>query len=173
MSDRRAAQGRAVVALPLPPVPTANYVRAVAAGRLLFVSGHDPEVGGRLVYRGRIGLAVTKRAATRAVHLATLNALASAQATVGSLRRVRRCVVLTCFVAALPDSLDRRLTDQAVALVMAALRAATPPAVWLRPAASLAGGMPVEVELVLELRRPLPAVTRRGAVATGSGPPRS
>lgn|SRR6516162_3505668 len=50
----KAVATRHRVALPPPPIPTAQYVRAVAAGPLLFVTGHNPEADGQLVYRGRI-----------------------------------------------------------------------------------------------------------------------
>src|SRR5688500_16038461 len=79
--------------LPPPSVPTHQYVPAVAAGGLLFVSGHDPEAGGRLVYRGRVGREVSRPQARAAIRLATLNGLAAAAAALGSLARARRCAV--------------------------------------------------------------------------------
>ncbi len=138
---------------------------AVAAGGLLFVSGQDPEARGRLVYRGRVGADLTLRQARAAARLATWNALAAARATVGSLARVRRCVAVTCFVDAAPGALTPSLTGGARALLARAFGAARPPLVWLRPARGLAGGMPVEVELVLELRPPGPARLDRVARA--------
>ena len=151
---RPRAAGSAPLVLPEPPIPTAQYVQAVAAGSFLFVSGHDPEIAGRLAYRGRVGRSLSGSEAAAAVRLATLNALASARAAVGSWRRVRRAVVLTCFVDAVPGALDPGITREAVALVAECLGPARPPVVWLRPAHSLAGGMPVEVELLLELVTP-------------------
>lgn len=139
---------------------------AVRTGRLLFVAGHDPEWAGRLRYRGRVGDALDGRAARAALRLATLNALASARAEAGSLARVRRCVALTGFVHAAPDALEPGIAGPSLRLVMSALghdgRRPTPPAspaapapptpiVWLRPAQGLAGGMSVEVELILEI----------------------
>jgi enamine deaminase RidA (YjgF/YER057c/UK114 family) len=122
----------------------------VAAGGLVFVSGQDPEAGGRLVYRGRVGRELTARQARAALRLAALNALAAAHGVLGSLAGVRRCVVLTCFVDAAEGALDADLTRDATALLRRAFPSAPSPVVWLRPARGLAGGMPVEVELVLE-----------------------
>ncbi|MBI3455985.1 MAG: RidA family protein [Candidatus Rokubacteria bacterium] len=127
---------------------------AVAAGGLLFVSGQDPERGGRLVYRGRVGDGVTPRQARAAVGLATRNGLAAAQAALGSLARLRRCVVLTCFVDATPGALSPAVATEALALLRRILGPASRPILWLRPARGLAGGMPVEVELLLELAEP-------------------
>lgn len=124
---------------------------AVAAGGLLFVSGQDPERAGRLAYRGRIGRDLSPAEARGAARLATLNALAAARAAAGSLDRIRRCLALTCFVDAAPGALDPAVATDAVRLVHRAFGAATSPLVWLRPARGLAGGMPVEVELLLEL----------------------
>lgn len=120
-------------------------------GGFLFVSGHDPEAGGRLVYRGRLGRELTLSQGRAAARLATLNALASARATLGSLDRVRRCVALTCFIDGTGAALCPALAVRALALLRAVLGPGPTPVVWLRPAAALAGGMPVEVELLLEV----------------------
>lgn len=127
-------------------------MQAVPSGRRLFVSGHDPERDGRLVYRGWAGQAVPIARTGDALRLATLNALASARAASGSPERLR-CVVLTAFVStATPAGLDPKLLRRSLATVATVLGDATRPAVWLRPAQGLAGGMTVEVELLLELR---------------------
>ncbi len=127
---------------------------AVVAGGLVFVSGQDPKTGGRLRYRGRVGREVTGRQARVAIRLATLNALAAARAAVGSLTAVRRCAVLTCFVDGDGGTLSPDLAAGAVALIRCAFRTVAPPVLWLRPVHGLAGGMPVEVELLLELAAP-------------------
>lgn len=150
---------------------------AVRSGTRLFVAGHDPERGGQLVYRGRVGEAVPIGNTGAALRLATANALASARDVAGSLARLR-CVVLIAFVStATPEGLNPDVLEGSLALLAAVLRG-SPPAVWLRPAQGLAAGMPVEVELVLEapraksrartVRRP-----RRGAPAGARAPRRS
>jgi enamine deaminase RidA (YjgF/YER057c/UK114 family) len=100
-----------------------------------------------------VGDSVSARDARAALRLATANALAAARAAVGSLERLR-CVVLTGFVAsATPHGPDPGLLSGSLALLATALPAGDRPAVWLRPAQGLAGGMTVEVELVLETHR--------------------
>jgi enamine deaminase RidA (YjgF/YER057c/UK114 family) len=157
-------------------------VPAVRAGGRLFVAGHDPERDGRLVYRGRVGAAVAVSETAAALRLATQNALASARAAAGGLDALR-CVVLAGFVAtARPDALDPAHLEDSLGLLAAALGPGPRPAVWLRPAQGLAGGMSVEVELLLEARRRLTRGQRarrpkgrpgRRARAAGRGPPRS
>ena len=126
---------------------------AVSSGARLFVAGHDPERDGRLVYQGRVGQAVPVGHTGAALRLATANALVSARAALGSLDRLR-CIVLTAFVST-PGSegLAPEHLEDSLALLAATLAPGDPPAVWLRTAQGLAGGMPVEVELVLEARR--------------------
>jgi hypothetical protein len=135
-------------------------VPAVSSGARLFVAGHDPERERRLVYQGRVGQEVPVGQTGAALRLATANALASARAALGPLGRLR-CVVLTAFVSSLaPEGLAPEHLEESLALLAAALAPGDPPAVWLRPAQGLAGGMPVEVELLLEARR-RPALSRR------------
>jgi enamine deaminase RidA (YjgF/YER057c/UK114 family) len=123
----------------------------VAAGGLLSVSGQDPEAGGRLVYRGRVGREVSRSRARAAIRLATLNGLAAARAALGSLAGARRCAVLACFVDAADGPVAPDLAAGALALLRRAFPGHPPPVLWLRPARGLASGMPVEVELILEL----------------------
>jgi enamine deaminase RidA (YjgF/YER057c/UK114 family) len=176
---KAAGADRAPVRLPPPPVPGAQYVPAVRAGRLLFVSGHDPEARGRLRYRGRIGETVTLADGRRAARLATLNALAAVHATLGSLAAVRRCAVLTAYVEATAEACRPDLVKEAVDLVRRGLRGSPPPVVSLRPARGLSGGMPVEIELLLELRsatwrphRPPPGRSLRPAARSRRRRPR-
>jgi enamine deaminase RidA (YjgF/YER057c/UK114 family) len=147
-------------------------VPTVRSGSRLFVAGHDPERGGRLVYRGRVGESVRVEDTGAALRLATANALASARDAAGTLARLR-CVVLTAFVStASPAGLDPGLLEDSLALLAVALPAGRRPAVWLRPAQGLAAGMPVEIELMLEAvgGRPSPAgaVRRRRTGAPGA-----
>ena len=154
----------------------------VRAGARLFVAGHDPERDGRLVYRGRVGAAIAVSDTAAALRLATQNALASARAAAGGLDELR-CVVLAGFVStASPDALEPARLEDSLELLAVSLGPGPRPAVWLRPAQGLAGGMSVEVELLLEARprltrgrrarRPMGRPGRR-ARAAGRGPRRS
>jgi hypothetical protein len=98
-----------------------------------------------------VGREVSRSEARAALRLATLNGLAVAAATLGSLAGARRCAVLACFVDAAGAPVTADLAGAALALVRRAFPDAAPPVLWLRPARGLAGGMPVEVELILEL----------------------
>ncbi|MGB9920105.1 MAG: RidA family protein [Moorellales bacterium] len=78
--------------LPEPARPVANYVPAVRAGNLVFVSGQLCLVKGEVRYRGKVGAELTVEQGYEAARLATLNALAVLRAELGDLDRVRRVV---------------------------------------------------------------------------------
>jgi enamine deaminase RidA (YjgF/YER057c/UK114 family) len=78
--------------LPEPARPVANYVPAVRAGKLVFVSGQLCLVKGEVTYRGKVGAELTVEQGYEAARLATLNALAVLRAELGDLDRVRRVV---------------------------------------------------------------------------------
>lgn len=92
--------------LSLPPANAAlaNYVGCARTGNLLVVSGQLPLADGKLDARhsGKLGAGVTPQAGAEAARLAALNALAQAQAQLGSLDKIRRVVRLGGFIAAAP-----------------------------------------------------------------------
>lgn len=89
------------LARPAPPV--ANYVGAVRAGRLVFVSGHGPWRDGEFHFKGKVGQDLDVRAAREAAQLVTLNCLASLKAEIGDLDQIERVVKLLGMVNCTPD----------------------------------------------------------------------
>ena len=98
--ERLAEKG---LALPQPPSPVANYVGAVRAGNLVFVSGHGPAKDGELIFKGKVGQDLDVETAYRAAQLVALNMLASLKAEIGDLNRVKRIVKLLGMVNCPPD----------------------------------------------------------------------
>jgi enamine deaminase RidA (YjgF/YER057c/UK114 family) len=93
------------LALPAPPAPVANYVGAVQAGDLVFVSGHGPVKDGKLTYRGKLGRDFSVAEGYEAARLVMLNCLASLRDAIGDLDRVKRVVKLLGMVNSTPDFL--------------------------------------------------------------------
>ena len=89
--------------LPSAPAPVANYVRAVQAGDLVFLSGHGPTRDGAWAYRGKLGREFSVAEGYEAAKLVMLNCLASLKEAVGDLDRVRRVVKLLGMVNSTPD----------------------------------------------------------------------
>lgn len=77
----------------------ANYVAALEAGNLLFVSGQLPIAAGQVRYRGRVGVDLNIEEGKLAAQLCALNVLAQAKVALGDLDRIARCVRLGGFVS--------------------------------------------------------------------------
>lgn len=80
--------------LPDPFPPVGNYVGAVTAGELVFVSGHGPFKDGRPLYSGKLDSQVSVEQGYEAARLVMLHCLTSLKNEIGSLNRVRQIVKL-------------------------------------------------------------------------------
>jgi enamine deaminase RidA (YjgF/YER057c/UK114 family) len=79
------------IVLPEPSTPVANYVACVRSGNILYVGGHGPVDGTRVV-TGKVGTDLTLEQAREAARLTALSILATMQVELGDLDRVRRIV---------------------------------------------------------------------------------
>jgi enamine deaminase RidA (YjgF/YER057c/UK114 family) len=94
------------IALPEAPSPVANYVPALLAGNLLFVSGQISKAADGGVATGRLGADLSIEQGREAARLSALNILAQAKAAIGDLDRIVQVVKLTGFVNATPEFAD-------------------------------------------------------------------
>jgi enamine deaminase RidA (YjgF/YER057c/UK114 family) len=138
--------------LPTPPKPVATYVPYVQIGNLLFLSGVVPSRDGQIVYRGKLGLDVSKEEGYEATKLTLLNALANIRLAVGTLDRVKQIVKMTGYVAShngfiAQPSIINGASDLLVEIFGEAGRHARV-AVGV---AELPLGVPVELELIVEV----------------------
>jgi enamine deaminase RidA (YjgF/YER057c/UK114 family) len=142
------------IVLPAPPAPPGNYVSAYAHERLVETAGHLPLRDGVPVVLGTLGDGLTVTEGLVAARVATLNALSSLRARVGSLDRVERVVKLRGYVAATTAFGEHHLvTNGASDLILsifgpeagAHVRASV-------GVASLPFGAPIEIELSAILR---------------------
>ena len=140
------------IVLPPPPKPVANYVPSVMTGNLLFLSGHGPVKDGKLAYVGKVGSQLTIEQGYEAARLTALNCLASAQAALGTLNRVRRVVKVTGFVNSAPGFTNQPQVINGTSDLLGELFGEAG-----RHARSAVGmaelpfGIAVEVEMVLEV----------------------
>jgi enamine deaminase RidA (YjgF/YER057c/UK114 family) len=84
--------------LPPAPNPVANYVPAMQAGQLLFISGQIAKAADGTVVTGSVGVDLTVEEGQAAARLCALNILAQAKAAIGSLDRIAQILRLTGFV---------------------------------------------------------------------------
>ncbi|MEX2574734.1 MAG: RidA family protein [Balneolaceae bacterium] len=85
------------------PPPTANFVRTVRVGNLVFLSGHGPDLpdGGRVI--GKVGADLTVEEGQEAARYAGISLLSSLKSEIGDLNRVKRFVRVTGMVNADPS----------------------------------------------------------------------
>ena len=140
------------ISLPAPPKPLANYVPAVRAGNLLFVSGHGPYNDGKTIISGKLGKELTIEEGYKTARNVALNCLASVKATLGDLNKVKRVVKLLGMVNCTEDFKDQpKVINGASDLLVEVFGDAGRHARSAVGMQSLPNGIPVEIEMVLEV----------------------
>jgi enamine deaminase RidA (YjgF/YER057c/UK114 family) len=146
--------------LPAAAVPVAAYVPTRRVGSLLWVSGQIPIVNGQLTAKGVVPSGVSLEAAQGAARQCVLNGLAAAKAALGRLDRVAGVVRVGVWVACEDGFVDQpKVANGASELLVAVFGEAGKHARAAVGANSLPLGVPVEVELLLEVK-PEPAQPR-------------
>lgn len=139
----------------LPPgTPVANYVPAVRTGNLVFVSGHGPTgADGKTAYRGKLGRDVTVEQGYEAARLVMLRCLGSLRAEIGSLDKVVRIVKLLGMVRSAEDfGQQPQVINGASDLLIEIFGEQGRHARSAVGMAELPFGIPVEIEMVVEVR---------------------
>jgi enamine deaminase RidA (YjgF/YER057c/UK114 family) len=136
--------------LPDAPTPLGNYVPAVEAGGLLFVSGMLPMKDGAAMFLGRVGQELTMESGQRAAELAATNALAVARDAVG-LNRLAGVLRLGVHVACASDFREHAAIADAASELLNRVFEGCRHSRLAFGNSSLPGGMPVELELIFLL----------------------
>ena len=149
VEERLAALGHT---LPDPGTPVANFVNAVRAGNLVFLSGHGPRRDGEYVYRGKVGKEVDVETGRKAAELVVLNCLGSLKQEIGDLDRVKRVVKVLGMVNAAPEFTDHpKVINGGSDLLVAAFGEAGRHARSAVGMGSLPFDMTVEIEMIVEV----------------------
>ncbi len=128
--------------------PLIPYVRT---GNLLFLSGHGPDWEGR-TWRGKLGQEYTVEEGYEAARYCALNLLSAAKAALGDLARVRRVVKVLGMVNSTPDFTQQpQVINGCSDLLVAVFGENGRHARSAVGMASLPGGIPVEIEMILEV----------------------
>ncbi|HYT09986.1 MAG TPA: RidA family protein [Mycobacteriales bacterium] len=139
----------------LPPVaaPVAAYVPAVRTGSLVYTSGQVPMAeGGGFALSGKVGAEVSAEEAKAGARTCVLQALAAVDALVG-LDSVQRVVKVVGFVASAPGFTGQPgVVNGASELLGQVFGEAGQHARSAVGVAELPGGVPVEVEMIVEVR---------------------
>ena len=144
------------IELPPAPPPGGLYTPVDLFGtNLAYTSGVGPtDVSGASMYSGKVGAELTLEQGQAAARLATINLLSVLHAQLGNLNRVKQIVKQLGFVACTPDFYQQpAVMNGSTELLMQVF--GDPEG---RPARSaiatnvLPGNIPVEIELLIELK---------------------
>ena len=133
--------------------PTANYLKATQTGNYVYLSGHGPDKpeGGQVI--GKVGADLTEAEGNAAARLVGISLLSTLKREIGDLNRVKRIVKVLGMVNATPDferhsQVINGFSDLMVEVFGEAGKHARS-AVGL---SSLPSGIPVEIEMIVELK---------------------
>jgi enamine deaminase RidA (YjgF/YER057c/UK114 family) len=135
-----------------PPTPFGAYVEGVQTGNLLFLSGMLPAVGHEPTTVGRLGKELDANAGREVVRIATLNVLSAARQKLDSHDKVTRVVRRCVYLATDGDFFDQpKVADAAPELFRDVFGEDKTSVRMVLGVASLPLGMPVAVEVILEV----------------------
>lgn len=142
------------IMLPASPRAVGNYVNAVRTGSLVFCSGHGPIVGGTPMACGKIGREVSVEDGYRLAREVGLMLLATLREELGSLDCVSRVVKVLGMVSSTENFHDypkviNGFSDLMLEVFGEAIGKHARSAIGV---AGLPLGIPVEVEMVVEVR---------------------
>ncbi len=91
------------VELRKPSPPTANFVRAVRTGNLVFLAGHGPGKPEGGLVTGKVGADLNLDQAKEVARFSAISLFSSLKAEIGDLNKVKRIVKVLGMVNAVPD----------------------------------------------------------------------
>ncbi len=139
--------------LPDAPNPVASYLPAVQVGNLLYISGQIPIKHGTMIAQGSIPDQVDMQTAHQCAVQCTLNALAVAKATLGSLCNIKRVIRVGGFVACSPGFADQpKIINSCSDLLVEIFSDNGKHARAAVGSVSLPLNAPVEIEFLLEIK---------------------
>ena len=142
------------ITLPTQSTPMANYVSAVRTGTLLYLSGHGPvRVEGKPSARGKLGKDLSTEDGYKVAREVGLSLLASTRTALGSLDKVKRVVKVLGMVNSAEGFQEQPkvingFSDLMVEVFGETIGKHARSAVGM---AELPGGIPVEIEMILEV----------------------
>jgi enamine deaminase RidA (YjgF/YER057c/UK114 family) len=150
------------IALPAPGTPMANYVPGVLVGNLLFLSGHGPVREGNATARGKLGRDLTTEEGYKVARNVGLNLLASARSILGSLDKVKRVVKVLGMVNSAEGFGEQPKVINGFSDLMVEVFGEN--GRHARSAVGMAAlpvGIPVEIEMILEVKPAAGGLARR------------
>jgi enamine deaminase RidA (YjgF/YER057c/UK114 family) len=139
------------ITLPAASKPGEHYAQYIRVGNLLFLAGHGP--GSQWVGKGKVGTDMTVEQGYQAARDTGLNLLATTRDALGSLDKVKRVVKIFGMVNSAPGFVDQpKVINGCSDLLMEVFGDVN--GKGARSAVGMAGlpsGIPVEIEMILEV----------------------
>ncbi|HGJ64399.1 TPA: RidA family protein [bacterium] len=137
------------IELPEPTRPVANYVTTVKVGNMIFTSGHGPQ---KHIPNGKVGKDLTLEQGYEASRNTALCLISTLKDALGDLDKVKRIVKLVGFVNCAEDFKDQpKVVNGASDLFVEVFGDKGKHARSAVGMYQLPGGIPVEIELVVEV----------------------
>ncbi len=162
------------ITLPTPGKPLGNYIPGVRVGNLLFLSGHGPVRDGSSTARGKLGRDLTTEEGYKVARDVGINLLGSARHVLGNLDKVKRVVKVLGMVNSAEGFGEQPKVINGFSDLMVEVFGENG-----RHARSAVGmaelpmGIPVEIEMILEVEAVPPISARKvPKPAARSAPPR-
>ncbi|WP_395626725.1 RidA family protein [Daejeonella sp.] len=135
-----------------PSVPTANFVKTVRVGNLVFTSGHGPDKPEGGTYQGRLGADLTIEQGQEAARLTGIALLSSLKKEIGDLGKVKRIVKVLGMVQCTPEFKDHPKVMNAFSDMMVGVFGEkgkhARSAVGM---SALPGNIAIEIEMIVEI----------------------
>ena len=137
-----------------PAAPTANFLKAVRIGNLVYLAGHGPDKpeGGQVI--GKLGSDLTIEQGQEAARLVGISLLSSLKKEIGNLNKVKRIVKVLGMVNAVPTFTNHSQVINGFSDLMVQIFGENGKharsAVGL---SSLPANIPVEIEMIVELKQ--------------------
>jgi enamine deaminase RidA (YjgF/YER057c/UK114 family) len=80
------------------PTPVATYVPAKTVGNVVYTSGNDCRINGKLMYEGKVGSDLTVEQGKEAARQVMINIIAVLKEHLGDLDRIKQVVKMLAFV---------------------------------------------------------------------------
>lgn len=139
------------ISLPPTSTPAAVYVPFVRSGNLVFVSGHIARKEGKS-WSGQLGAAISVDEGKQAARAVAIDLLATLNAALGDLNKIRRIVKLLVLVNSAPTFTEHHLVaNGASELLVQVFGSSGPHARSAIGVAQLPLGSCVEIELIAEV----------------------
>ncbi|MCW3109491.1 MAG: Endoribonuclease [Segetibacter sp.] len=141
------------IQLTTPTPPTANFLKAVRIGNMVYLSGHGPDKPGGGQVTGKLGSDLTIEEGKQAARLVGISLLSSLKKEIGNLNKVKRIVKVLGMVNAIPSFENHSQVMNGFSDLMVEVFGEN--GKHARSAvgmSSLPANIPIEIEMIVELK---------------------